>query len=132
MANNLPPIWRFDWSDYQELGTAFQKFIANLNLFTLAVYNLMNGGIGFANMQRSIYNKTVTAASTTTFSFVNPLPIVPSGLSLVKVSLASNGAAAVTSAVSIASWYYDGKNINVLSVPGLTSVLTYNLSIEVM
>ena len=132
MASNLPPLWRFDYGDYTPLGSVFQKFLSNLNLFTMAIYNLVNKGIGFANLQRSVYNVTVQAATNTTISFVNPLAIAPSGLSLVKVLLNGENSTPITSAVSVANWFYDGKYINILSVPGLTAGSSYNLSIEVM
>lgn len=132
MANNLPPLWRFDYSDYSGLGSVFQKFLSNLNLFTLNVYNLLNGGIGFANMQRSIYTVTVTAKTTTTISFVNPLPVAPSGVVLVRAVVSTATSTPITNAVSVANWGFDGKNINILSVPGLTVGTSYTLSIEVM
>jgi hypothetical protein len=131
-SNNLPPVWRFDFGDYAGLGSIFQKFLANMNLFTLATYNALNGGIGFANMQRSIYKTNVTAAATTTLSFVNPLSIPPSGISVVYVALKSAPLTPITSAVSAANWFYDGKNINILSIPGLTSGSAYTISLEVM
>jgi hypothetical protein len=131
-AGNLPPIWRFDFGDYSSLGATFQKFLSNINLFTLAVYNLMNGGIGFANMQRSVYSTTVTAGTTTPMTFVNPLSIAPSGISVVKVLLQSATATPITSAVSAANWFYDGKNVNILDITGLTSGKTYQISLEVM
>ena len=132
MASNLPPLWRFSFEDYSPLGSVFQKFISNLNLFTLAMYNIVNGGIGFANLQRSIYSFTVLAGTTTTFSFVNPLAVSPSGVVLVKVLLNGNIATPITSAVSVANWFYDGKNINILDIPGLTPGGSYDISLEVM
>lgn len=131
ISNNLPPTYRFDFGDYSALGSVFQKFLANLNLFTLAVYNLMNGGIGFANMQRAIVTRSVIGATNTSFSFVNPLPISPSGVTLVAVTLKATPLVPITSAVSVANWAFDGKSINILSVPGLTAGLTYSLSLEV-
>lgn len=131
MANQLPPVWRFDFGDYQQLGETFQKFLANLNLFTLAVYNLFNGGIGFANLQRYIYTQTVTAGATTPLSFVNPLPVAPSGVSVVKILLVGNTNAAISNAISAANWFYDGKNINVLNIAGLTNGSSYQISLEV-
>lgn len=130
-ANNLPPVWRFDFGDYSALGSVFQKFLANLNLFTLSVYNALNGGLGFSNMQRSIYSQTILAAATTSLSFVNPLPIQPSGVAVVKVTLVGANATAITSAVSAANWYYDGKNINILNISGLTPGSSYQISLEV-
>lgn len=131
-GSNLPPVWRFDYGDYTGLGAIFQKFLANLNLFTLAIYNILNGGVGFQNMQRTVYSTTVTAGATTPLSFVNPLAIAPSGLGLVKVLLQGKVNTALTSAVSVANWYYDGRNINVLNIVGLTNGSSYQISIEVM
>lgn len=131
-ASNLPPVWRFDFSDYSSLGSVFQKFLANLNLFTLAIYNLVNGGIGFSNMQRSVYSVTVLAGATTPLVFVNPLPIPPSGISLVQVLLVGNTNTAIASAVTAANWFYDGRNINILNIAGLTNGSTYQISVEVM
>lgn len=130
--NNLPPVWRFDFGDYSSLGTVFQKFLSNINLFTLSVYNLMNKGISFENMQRAIYSTTVTAGTLTPLVFVNPLTIPPSGVSLVKVLLVGKTNTALTSAVSAANFFYDGKNINVLNITGLTSGSIYDISLEVM
>ncbi len=131
-ANNLPPQWRYDYGDYSGLGAVFQKFLANLNLFTLAVYNLLNGGIGFSNMQRAIYSATVLADTTTPLSFVNPLPILPSGVAVVKAQLTSSPSTALTNAVSAANWYYDGRTIHILNISGLTAGTSYQISVEVM
>ena len=131
-SNNLPPVWRFDFGDYAALGSVFQKFLSNLNLFTLATYNALNGGIGFANMQRAVYKTSVTGATTTTLSFVNPLSIAPSGVVLAGIALKSAPLTPITTAVSVANWFYDGKNINILSIPGLTSGSVYTISLEVM
>ncbi len=132
ISNNLPPTYRFDFGDYAALGSVFQKFLANLNLFTLGVYNLLNGGIGFANMQRAIYKISVIGATNTTLSFVNPLPIAPSGVSVVSVVLKESPLTPITNAVSVANWSYDGKNINIISIPGLSAGSVYALSLEVM
>jgi hypothetical protein len=133
MANsNLPPVWRFDFGDYSALGPIFQKFLSNLNLFTLAIYNLVNGGIGFTNLQRSIYTTTVTAGTTTPLVFANPLSIQPSGVSLVQVQLSGKVNTAIANAVTAANWFYDGKNINILNIAGLTNGSTYKISLEVM
>ena len=131
MASNLPPVWRFDFGDYTSLGATFQKFLSNINLFTLAVYNALNGGIGFQNLQRSIYSVTVTAGTTTPLTFVNPLSIAPSGISIVRVLLPGKTNTPLTSAVSAANWIYDGKYITVLNITGLTSGLSYQISLEV-
>lgn len=132
MPGNLPPIWRFDFGDYVSMGASFQKFLANLNLFTLNVYNALNGGIGFANMQRTIYSATVTAGATTSLKIVNPLPIAPSGVTLVKATVKGADNTVITNAVSACNWTFDGKNINILNIAGLTNGTAYNISLEIM
>lgn len=130
-ASNLPPVWRFDYGDYSGLGSVFQKFLANINLFTLSVYNLLNKGIGFSNLQRTIYSTTVRAGATTPLTIVNPLSIVPSGVSVAQVQLHGNTNVAITSSVSAANWIYDGKNISILDITGLTNGSTYLISLEI-
>ena len=127
----LPSTWRFDFGDYTSLGSAFQKFLANLTTFTQAVYNLLNGGIGFANLQRAIYSVNVTAGSTTPVSFANPLPIPPSGVVVVQVLQQGKTQTAMTTAVFAGNWYYTGSQIVILNVVGLTQGSTYSLSLEV-
>lgn len=131
MANNLPPIWRFDFGDYSGLGGIFQKFLANLNLFTLNVYNALNGGIGFSNMQRIAYSATVTAGTTTPLKIVNPLSITPSCIYIAKVTVKGSDNTVITNAVSAANWTFDGKNINILNIVGLTSGTAYNITLEI-
>jgi hypothetical protein len=130
-TNPLPSTWRFDFGDYTSMGATFQKFLGNLNLFTLAIYNLVNGGLGFANMQRAIYSQTVLAGTTTPLVFANPLPIPPSGIHVVQVLLQGKTQTAMTTAVFAGNFFYDGKNINILNVVGLTQGSTYSLSLEV-
>ena len=135
MANGnqpLPSTWRFDYGDYSPLGATFQKFLSNLNLFTLAVYNILNGGVGFQNLQRTIYSVTLTAGQVTPISFVNPLPIAPSGLSLVQCLAQGNTPQALSSSVSVGNWTFDGSTITILNVSGLVAGVTYKLSLEIM
>jgi len=130
-SSPLPPIYKFDFGDYAALGSVFQKFLQNINLFTLNTYNLLNGGIGFANMQRIIYSFTITAGTTTSFSFVNPLPIAPSGVFLSRIVLSNAVATPIPGTCSVANWYYDGKFINLLNITGLVSGSNYTISVEV-
>ena len=133
MANNnsnpLPSVWRWDYSDYTSLGATFQKFLSQLNIFALAVYNLVNGGIGYANLQQAIYTFTVTAGSTTPVSFVNPLSITPSCVVLGNVQVKANVTTAITAAVTLSNFYYDGHSINILNIPGLVSGTTYQITV---
>jgi hypothetical protein len=130
-SGQLPPIYRFDIGDYTGLGSIFTKFLSNLNLFTLAIYNLVNGGIGYANLQQSVYTTKVLAGATTPISFSNPLSIAPSAVVLGQVVLVGTTIATISNVVSVANWSYDGKSINILNVAGLTSGLNYQISIIV-
>lgn len=129
MANSLPPLWRFDFGDYTGLGSVFQKFLSNLNLFTLAVYNLLNGGIGYSNLQQAIYKFTIQASTITSVSFVNPLTITPSAVVLGQVLLNGNTNVAIANAVSVANWEYDGRSIQIGNISGLTSGSTYTIAV---
>ena len=131
MAGNLPPLWRFSAEDYVGLGKIFKGFLDNLNLFTQAVYDLVNGGIGYANLQQSVYSVTVLAGSTTPLSFVNPLVIPPSAVVLGQVVLIANTPTAITNAVCVGNWTFDGKTISILDIPGLTSGQTYKISVVI-
>jgi hypothetical protein len=51
---------------------------------------------------------------------------------VVKVLLSGKTNTALTVAVSAANWFYDGKNINILNITGLTNGSTYSISLEVM
>ena len=130
-SNPLPPTWRFDPADYAGLPVAFYKFLANLNLFTLAVYNLLNGGIGYANLQQALYTFTVTAGNITSVSFVNPLPIAPSAIVVGKILQLSTTAQALTTAASAANFVYNGTTINILNITGLVSGVTYQITVIV-
>ena len=132
-SNPLPSTWRWDFGDYTQLGPTFQKFLSNLNIFALAVYNLLNGGIGFSNLQRNVYVTTVTGgASITSLTFSNPLTIPPSGLTVVQIGLTSGAALSLMGAIGVANWFYDGKNINIVNITGLSAGISYKISIEVM
>ena len=131
VGNPLPPVYRFDFGDYASLGAMFQKFLGNLNLFTLNVYNLLNGNIGFSNLQREVYTTSVIAGTTTPLSFVNPLSVAPSGITVCRVVLTNNILSAITTAISAANWTFDGKNINITDIVGLTAGSKYTISLEV-
>jgi hypothetical protein len=131
MANSLPPIWRWDFSDYTSLGATFQKFLSNLNLFSLAVYNLLNGGIGYANLQQAVYKFTIQASTITSVSFANPLSIAPSAVVLGQVILQGNTSVAIANAVSVGNWLWDGKYIQIGNIAGLTAGSTYNVTVIV-
>lgn len=130
-VNNLPQLWKFDPGDYLSLGATFTKFLSNLNIYTQAIYTILNGNVGFANLQRAIYSTTITAGSTTPMKFVNPLGVAPSGVTVAQVLLKGNTQTALTAAVMVGGWYFDGVNINVLNLTGLTAASTYKIALEI-
>ena len=118
----LPSVYRFDPADYSGLGSIFDKFIGNLNLFSQPVYNLLNGSLSFSNFERAIYKIPIKGGAT--LKFVNPISIPPSGLNVAQV------VPVPVNAVSVAGWSFDGTNITVTPI-GLTTSTLYSITLEV-
>lgn len=136
MANqsNLPTIQRLKYEDYaraQSWQEAFRSLVETLNLFIPQTYNIMNGQIGYQNIVApQIVTRTVTAATTTTFSFVNPLSIAPSAVLL---GNCWSGIPTTHPAVALQIfWHYTGNTIVIDQIVGLTSGTSYNLTLVVL
>ena len=131
MATNLP-IWsRFyleDYKDYPPAFASFPDFINKLNIYTSGVYNALNGNLTDQNLQQSVVTFTITAGSTNTFSFVSPLNVYPT--CFIVGNVIDKDGSPVTSTVSCYG-NFDGKNINLTSINGLTSGHTYTISVLV-
>lgn len=131
--SNLPSIQRLKFEDYArqtDWKQAFEALVASLNLFMTPTYNILNGGIGYMNLQiPQIYQTVITAAATTTFSFVNPLSIQP------KAVLLGNcwtGLQSTHPAVALqVYWHYTGNTIQIDNIVGLTAGTQYNLTLVV-
>lgn len=132
--SNLPTIQRLKFEDYAREATwqeAFRSLVETLNLFIPPVYDILNGGVGYRNIiAPQIYIKSVTAAATTTFSFVNPLAIQPSA---VIIGNLWSGIPSTHPAVAVqVYWHYSGNSIIVDNVVGLTAGTAYTLTLVVL
>ena len=131
--SNLPTIQRMKWEDYADSATwqdAMQKLLANLNLFITPTYNILNGQVTYQNLAvPQIYQKNITASTTTTFTFMNPLNQQPQVVILGNVwtGLPSTHPVAAVQAM----WHYSGNNIVIDNVIGLSSGTNYNLTLLV-
>lgn len=132
--SNLPTIQRFKYEDYAratDWQQAFQLLINSLNLFVTPVYNILNSGITYMNLQvPQLFTKVVTAGSTTTFSFVNPLAIQPSAVLLGNVwtGIPSTHPASACSVF----WHYTNNTIQIDNIIGLTSGTQYTIVLVVL
>lgn len=135
MANqsNLPTVQRLKYDDVARKDTwqdAMKSMIETLNLFVSPVYDILNGGITAQNVVApQIIIKTITGATTTTFTFMNPLRILPTS---VMVGNVWTGVPNVhPSAATQVFWHVTNNNIIVDNVTGLVAGTIYQLTLVV-
>jgi hypothetical protein len=128
--SNLPTVQRLKYEDYSDAKSwqqALQQFIATLNLFVNPVYNILNGQVTYQNLTApQIVTYTVTAATPTSFSFTNPLIIVPGAVILGNVYIPPNFNQHPAVACEV-MWHFSGNTIYVDDVVGLTPGIKYTL-----
>ena len=133
-GSNLPTIQRLKYEDYADAGSwqkALELLIAALNLFLTPVYNILNGQVGYQNLSApQLYTKTITAATTTTFTFTNPLTIPPSAVILGNVWSGVPSTHPVTTIQIM--WHYTNGAVVVDNVVGLTAGTSYTLTLAVL
>lgn len=132
--SNLPTIQRLKYEDYSRATNwqqAMQALVNSLNLFMTPVYDILNGGVTYMNLAvPQTYTKVITAASPTTFSFVNPLPIQPQA---VIVGNCWSGIPSTHPAVALqVYWHYSGNSIVVDNIVGLTSGTQYTIVLVIL
>lgn len=132
--SNLPTIQRLKYEDYARAGNwqqAFQLLVNSLNLFMTPIYDILNGGVTYMNLTvPQTYEKVITAATTTTFSFVNPLKIQPAA---VIVGNCWTGLPSThPSAALQVYWHYSGNTIIVDNIVGLTSGTQYTITLVIL
>lgn len=132
--SNLPTIQRLKYEDYskeQNWQDAVRALVESLNLFMPQVYNILNGGIGTQNaIAPKIFTKVITAAATTTYTFVNPLVIQPSAV------LIGNVWTGLRSTHPVAAlqvyWHYSGNTIFIDNIVGLVAGTIYSVTLVVI
>ena len=132
--SNLPTVQRLKYEDYARSGTwqqAVQALVNSLNLFMTPVYDILNGGVTYTNLTApQTYTTTITAGTATTFTFVNPLSIQPSG---VLIGNCWTGLQSTHPAVALqVYWHYSGNSIIVDDIIGLTSGIQYQVTLVIL
>lgn len=132
--SNLPSIQRLKFEDYsraEDWKQATQSLVNSLNLFMTPVYDILNGGVTYANLTvPKIYSAVITGASPTSFTFVNPLLIQPQA---VIVGNCWTGLTSTHPAVALqVYWHISGNTIIIDDIVGLTVGIQYNVVLVVL
>lgn len=132
--SNLPTVQRLKYEDYaryQDFKSALQALINEINLFMTPTYNILNGGVTYMNLTvPQTFTKVITAASPTTFTFVNPLTIQPSA---VLIGNCWTGVPSTHPAVALqVYWHPVGNTIQIDNIVGLTSGTQYTIVLVIL
>lgn len=133
-TSNLPTNQEFKFENYPGAEQWFQQFLNSLNLFTTAVYQILNGGVTYQNLTvPKTLTRTVTtpASGPVTFSFTNPLRIQPQAVLLGNVYVNGNPSSHPTDA-SCVYWHLSQGSIYVDDIPNLTASTTYVITLVVL
>lgn len=135
MANksNLPTIQRLKYEDYAsstDWKDALQKLVDALNLFLTPVYNILNGGVSTENqIAPQTFQKVIIGATTTTFTFSNPLRIPPVS---VQIGNVWSGIPSTHPAVALqVYWHFTQGSIVIDNIVGLTVATLYNITLVI-
>lgn len=133
--SNLPTIQRFDAGDYPKSTAEFQSFISTLNLFTQPMWNILNQAVDITqNTKEEIYQFQITAGATyanNTFNFVpRKFGGKPSGVVIGQVQVVGATVVPVGAATSL-DWTYDGAQVKIIAIYGLTNGTTYSFTVRI-
>jgi hypothetical protein len=129
--SNLPTIQRIKYEDYKDSPQWFAQFLIALNLFLTAVYNIINHGITYSNLAViAPVTFLFTPGTTTNFSFSNPITIVPNNVIIGNVFIPPNRAAHPASVTQVL-WHYTNGQVVIDDILGLTSGITYSITVSV-
>ncbi len=136
MANqsNLPTVSNFKFEDYKGAPQWFAQFLSSLYLFVNPVYQILNGGVAYQNLQApKLYSTVVTAPASgnTTFNFKNPLVIAPTAVLLGSLNVSGQPTNHPTGAAMV-YWHISEGTIYVDNIVGLTASTKYAVSLVVM
>jgi hypothetical protein len=134
---SLPPFRQFLPEDYQGSPTWFTKFLGNLNIFTLAIYNALNGDLTVQqNLDEGRFILSVTGGSSATVwtgptSFLNPLGSQLADLWITKVVVTGNAVYTPNAtAIGPIDWTSSSTTVTINSIPGLTNGVSYSITLR--
>ena len=129
--SNLPTIQRIKYEDYKDAPSWFAKFLMALNLFMTAIYNIVNRGVTYSNLAViAPFTFLYTPGTTTGFKFTNPIVIVPNNVIVGNVFIPPNRDIHPAGAVTL-YWHFTDGAIVVDDIVGLTTGITYSISVSV-
>lgn len=129
--SNLPTIQRFKYEDYKDAPNWFSQFLMTANLFVNSIYNIVNHGITYSNLGViAPFTFSFTPGTTSNFSFTNPLIVAPSNIIIGNVYQANN-LTIHPAAVTQLYWHFSQGQIFIDSILGLTTGVTYQVSVMV-
>ena len=128
----LPEVRRLNREDFPKQKDWIGKLLEPLNQFMRTVHQILNKGITIAdNMDAYIKEMTFTKLSTypssdTPLLFRNDLSgyRAPQGVLLLSISESVSNPSVLTDAVTF-DWSYDGTNIEINNITGLTNETKY-------
>lgn len=130
-TSNLPTIQRIKYEDYKDAPAWFAQFLMALNLFMTALYNIINRGITYGNLGViAPFGFQFTPGTTTGFKFANPTTGIPNNVIIGNVYETGN-TIIHPAVVTQIYWHYTNGFIVVDSIIGLTTGVTYTLSVMV-
>jgi hypothetical protein len=129
--SNIPTVQRIKYEDYKDAPGWFSQFLMTLNLFINSVYNIVNGGITYSNLGViQPFTFSYTPGTTTNFSFSSPITGVPRNVVIGNVYI-GNTLTSHPVVVTQLYWHFSQGQIFVDSIIGLTSGITYTISVQV-
>lgn len=129
--SNLPTLQRIKYEDYKDSPQWFAQFLIALNLFMTALYNIINRGILYSNLGViAPFSFQFTPGTTTGFKFANPTTAIPNNVIIGNVYETGN-TIIHPAVVTQIYWHYTNGFIVIDSIIGLTTGITYTLSVMV-
>lgn len=133
-TSNLPTNQEFKFENYPGADQWFQQFLSSLNLFTTAVYGILNGGVTYQNLTvPKTYTKTITTPDSgpVTFNFTNPLRIQPTSVIVGNVYVNGQPSSHPSDSTCV-YWHVSQGTIYVDDIPNLTTSTTYVITLVVL
>ena len=134
---SLPPFRQFLPEDYPGSPSWFAKFLSNLNVFTLAIYNALNGSLNvFTNLAEARFILNVTGGNnaktwTGPTSFTNPLKANLTDLWITRVTIMGNPVYTPnTATIGPIDWQSNSSTVQLNAIPGLTNGVSYQIVIR--
>lgn len=133
-SSNLPTNQEFKFENYPGAEPWFAQFLQTLNLFTTAVYQILNGGVTYQNLTiPKTYTKTITtpASGPVIFNFTSPIRIQPQAVLIGNVYVNGQPSSHPSSATCV-YWHFSQGSIYVDDIPNLTASTTYVITLAVL